>query len=50
MFLFVGFEGEKIGWMIEFVNLFYGWFGWFMFLMIVGYVVMVKVYWRSLIY
>ena len=45
--LFAGFEGEKIGWMIEPANLLHGWLGWLMLLMIVGHVVMVKVHRRS---
>ncbi|RFA27040.1 cytochrome B [Alkalilimnicola ehrlichii] len=42
--LMPGFEGERIEWMLIPANLFHSWFGWLLFALIAGHIVMVFVH------
>lgn len=45
--LFPGFKGDRINWMVELGNLFHGWLGWILLIMVIGHIFMVFWHRRS---
>lgn len=45
--IFPGFAGDKINWMVELGNLFHGWLGWILLIMVIGHIFMVFWHRRS---